>query len=71
MAFLEFKNVRISGISAGVPKHVEYNQDYPYFEGVRRRNISPPPPLGRGVSLIPGSVPLIFASQRLNALLRI
>lgn len=32
MAFLEFKNVRISGISAGVPKHVEYNQDYPYFE---------------------------------------
>ena len=32
MAFLEFKNVRISGISAGVPKHVEYNKDYPYFE---------------------------------------
>ena len=32
MAFLEFKNVRISGISAGVPKHVEYNQDYLYFE---------------------------------------
>ena len=27
MAFLEFKNVRISGISAGVPKHVEYNKD--------------------------------------------
>ena len=32
MAFLEFKNVRISGISAGVPKHIEYNKDYPYFE---------------------------------------
>ena len=32
MAFLEFRNVRISGISAGVPKHVEYNKDYPYFE---------------------------------------
>ena len=31
MAFLEFKNVRISGISAGVPKHIEYNKDYPYL----------------------------------------
>ena len=62
MAFLEFRNVRISGISAGVPKHVEYNKDYPYFEEG---------PLGRGVSLIPGSVPPIFASRRLNALLRI
>ena len=53
MAFLEFKNVRISGISAGVPKHVEYNQDYPYFEegeaekyiastSVRERRIADP-----------------------------
>ena len=30
MAFLEFKNVRISGISR-VQKRNEYNQDYPYF----------------------------------------
>ena len=53
MAFLEFKNVRISGISAGVPKHVEYNKDYPYFEegeaekyiastSVRERRIADP-----------------------------
>ena len=43
----------------------------PILRRVRQRNISPPRPLGGGVSLIPGSVPLIFASQRLNALLRI
>ena len=53
MAFLEFKNVRISGISAGVPKHIEYNKDYPYFEAgeaekyiastsVRERRIADP-----------------------------
>ena len=29
MAFLEFKNVRIAGMSAGVPKHVEYTKDNP------------------------------------------
>ena len=29
MAFLEFKNVRIAGISAGVPKHIEYTKDNP------------------------------------------
>lgn len=32
MAFLQCNNVRIAGIAAGVPKHVEYNEDYPYFE---------------------------------------
>lgn len=53
MAFLEFRNVRISGISAGVPRHVEYNKDYPYFEegeaekyiastSVRERRIADP-----------------------------
>ena len=26
MAFFEFKNVRIAGVSAGVPKHVEKNE---------------------------------------------
>lgn len=68
MAFLEFKNVRISGISAGVPKHVEYNKDYPYLRKVRRRNTSPLPPLGKGVSLIPGFAPLIFAIRLRNVL---
>lgn len=29
MAFIEFKNVRIAGISTGVPKHVEYTKDNP------------------------------------------
>lgn len=29
MAFLDFKNVRIAGISAGVPKHVEFTKDNP------------------------------------------
>ena len=29
MAFLEIKNVRIAGISAGVPKHIEYTKDNP------------------------------------------
>ena len=32
MAYLEFKNVRIAGFSAGVPKRIEENRDYPYFE---------------------------------------
>ena len=31
MAFLEFKNVRIAGISAGVPKHIEYTKDNPHI----------------------------------------
>lgn len=71
MAFLEFKNVRISGISAGVPKHVEYNQDYPYFEeGEAEKYIASTSVRERRIA-DPGSVPLIFASQRLNALLRI
>ena len=29
MAFLEFKNVRVAGMSAGVPKHIEYTKDNP------------------------------------------
>ena len=29
MAFLNFKNVRIAGLSAGVPKHIEYTKDNP------------------------------------------
>lgn len=29
MAFLNFKNVRIAGISAGVPKNIEYTKDNP------------------------------------------
>lgn len=29
MAFFEFKNVRIVGMSAGVPKHIEYTKDNP------------------------------------------
>ena len=29
MAFLSFKNVRIAGMSAGVPKHVEFTKDNP------------------------------------------
>ena len=29
MAFLDFKNVRIAGLSAGVPKHIEYTKDNP------------------------------------------
>lgn len=32
MAYLECKNVRIAGIAAGVPRHIEYNSDYPYFK---------------------------------------
>lgn len=31
MAFLDFKNVRIAGLSAGVPKHIEYTKDNPYI----------------------------------------
>lgn len=31
MAFLEFKNVRIAGISAAVPKHIEYAEDNPFI----------------------------------------
>lgn len=31
MAFLEFKNVRIAGISAGVPKRIEYTKDNPHI----------------------------------------
>lgn len=30
MAFLEFKNVRIAGVSAGVPKRIEYTKDNPF-----------------------------------------
>ena len=40
----------------------------PILRQVRRRNTSPPPPLGRGVSLIPGFVPLIFAIRLRNVL---
>ena len=29
MAFIELKNVRIAGLSAGVPKNVEYTKDNP------------------------------------------
>ena len=31
MAFLDFKNVRIAGLSAGVPKHIEYTKDNPHI----------------------------------------
>ena len=31
MAFLEFQNVRIAGISAGVPKQIEYTKDNPHI----------------------------------------
>lgn len=31
MAFLEFKNVRIAGISAAVPKHIENAEDNPFI----------------------------------------
>lgn len=30
MAFLDIKNVRITGISAGVPKHIEFTKDNPF-----------------------------------------
>lgn len=31
MAFLDFKNVRIAGLSAGVPKNIEYTKDNPHI----------------------------------------
>ena len=50
---------------------MEYNQDYPYFEeGEAEKYIASTSVRERRIA-DPGSVPLIFASQRLNALLRI
>ncbi len=49
--FLNSRMYGISGISAGVPKHIEYNKDYPFIlRQVRRRNTSPPPPLERRIA---------------------
>jgi len=38
MAFLKVENVKISGISACVPKQVEDNTSYPYFDGEGLQN---------------------------------